>query len=662
MTRCVKNWMADAFFGMHYDLHATAFDHNLGAELTPEMLEERLRLVRPDFVQCDCKGHPGFASYPTRVGYAAPGIVRDALRIHRDVTRKLGIPLLVHYSGLWDDQAITHHPEWGMRTAAGDLVNPWAGIYDRPRTGGGIACLTGPYLQQLMIPQLLEILDEYEVDGFWIDGENWALRECYCERCRAEFTRRTGIAAAPVERTDPAWTAWRRFHMELFVEYVRRYTDAVHRHRPSCLVCSNWMYSMRQPGAVTVPVDFLSGDFMSSFGCERAQMEGRYLAGHGMPWNLMAWGFCTPDDDIPRQVKELAGLCQEAAEVGSCGGGMLIYADPQRSGYLCDWQHRIFAGVGAFVRERQPFSQHTESVPEAVVLHGDGHSFRHNTLPHCMGNGFHAAEGTLHILMENHWHVDIQDENRLLERLGDYKLVAIGEQDDLTPELTVALERYAAAGGVAILSGSRMAGAQGALLGVAPDGDIRHTPWFLAVDGEAATGGGGWQPVALREAEAYAPFLADQQPGKDETPFPAVTIRRVGAGKIVGIHGDLMWSYYQTHQPRLRRFFAQLLRALAIPHCLEVEAQPSVEVTLRRKGGSLLVHLVNRAVNPCLTPRLHMVEEVPPSGPAVIRLRCGAPQSVRLQPGAREVAWQYNDGTMECRIESVAIHDILEVK
>ena len=262
-----------------------------------------------------------------------------------------------------------------MRTAAGALVNPWAGIYDRQQAGGGIACMSGSYQTELMIPQLLEILTEYDVDGFWIDGDNWAVRECYCDRCRAEFSRRTGIAAAPTERDDPAWPVWRRFHMDLFVEYVRRYTEAIHRHKPSCLVCSNWMYSMRQPGSVAVPVDFLSGDFMSSFGCERAQMEGRYLAGHGMPWNLMAWGFCTPDDAIRRQVKEAAGLCQEAAEVGSCGGGMLIYADPQRSGHLNDWQHRIFARVGEFVRARQPFSRHTESVPEAVVLHGGRSQF-----------------------------------------------------------------------------------------------------------------------------------------------------------------------------------------------------------------------------------------------------------------------------------------------
>ncbi len=53
------NWHEDAFFGIHYDLHANAQDTELGRELTPEHLRERLRVTRPDWVQTDCKGHPG---------------------------------------------------------------------------------------------------------------------------------------------------------------------------------------------------------------------------------------------------------------------------------------------------------------------------------------------------------------------------------------------------------------------------------------------------------------------------------------------------------------------------------------------------------------------------------------------------------------------------
>jgi len=93
------NWHDDAFFGIHYDLHARATDTELGRELTPEHLRERLLRVKPDWIQCDCKGHPGYTSWPTSVGSISPGVVNDALRIHRDVTSELGIKLGMHYSG-----------------------------------------------------------------------------------------------------------------------------------------------------------------------------------------------------------------------------------------------------------------------------------------------------------------------------------------------------------------------------------------------------------------------------------------------------------------------------------------------------------------------------------------------------------------------------------
>ena len=114
-----SGWHENVFFGIHNDLHATAFDTELGRELTPEMLRARLLETHPDWIQTDCKGHPGYTSWPTKVGSTSPGVVKDALRIYRDVTRELGIKLGVHYSGVVDVRAIELHPEWGRVDADG---------------------------------------------------------------------------------------------------------------------------------------------------------------------------------------------------------------------------------------------------------------------------------------------------------------------------------------------------------------------------------------------------------------------------------------------------------------------------------------------------------------------------------------------------------------
>jgi hypothetical protein len=391
-------------------------------------------------------------------------------------------------------------------------------------------------------------------------------------------------------------------------------------------------------------------------------MEGRYIDAHNVPWNLMDWTFCRPTEDIPHQMKTVAHLCQESAEVMSCGGGVFLYDQPQRNGWLTAWHQDIFAEVADFCRERQPFCQNTRSVPEAALLFSDSHVWKHNPMPFCMGNGYHGLEGALHILIENQIHTDVLDETRFLERLNQYPLVIIPEQDPVSDAVLNALPGYVQNGGTAILTGAHLADLCPDLVGVTSLESPRQGTWHLPAGKECASLPGPWHPVKALNAKAYAPIMKDQEIGKDETEFPAVTIRDLGKGKIVAIHGDFMRTYFDTHHPRQRNFMKTLLESLAIPFKCVVSASPNVEVSMREKGNSLFVNLVNRAVNPTLTPRLHIVEEIPKTGKVTVRLHLPEkPKTVTLEPNARHVDWSYRDKCLTANIESVDIHDILTV-
>jgi len=84
---------ADSFFGIHFDFHATLDDKEIGKTFTAEMIDSFLTIVKPDFVQVDCKGHPGYTSYPTKVGNQAGGYTKDILKIWREVTAKHNVAL-----------------------------------------------------------------------------------------------------------------------------------------------------------------------------------------------------------------------------------------------------------------------------------------------------------------------------------------------------------------------------------------------------------------------------------------------------------------------------------------------------------------------------------------------------------------------------------------
>jgi hypothetical protein len=164
------------YFGLHYDLHASLRDRELGRRASPEDLVPMLKLMGCDFVQTDCKGHAGYTSWYSRTPGASvsPGVKKDALKGWRAATRQLGMPLHVHYSGIWDAAAGKKHPSWCIVGRDGKGVGGSRWVPDREPTNERM-CPRGPYLEKFMLPQMLELIDRYGVDGFWIDGEIWAV-------------------------------------------------------------------------------------------------------------------------------------------------------------------------------------------------------------------------------------------------------------------------------------------------------------------------------------------------------------------------------------------------------------------------------------------------------------------------------------------------------
>ena len=95
----------ESFFGLHFDFHAhpeKSKGKKIGETLKEEDIRKICREVKPDFIQIDCKGHPGYASYPTKLGNAMPDFSMDTLALWRKVTAEEGVALYLHYSGIRD--------------------------------------------------------------------------------------------------------------------------------------------------------------------------------------------------------------------------------------------------------------------------------------------------------------------------------------------------------------------------------------------------------------------------------------------------------------------------------------------------------------------------------------------------------------------------------
>lgn len=645
-----RNWHEDVFFGIHYDLHANEKDTELGREVTHDHLRDRWELTRPDWVQCDCKGHPGYTSWPTEVGSTSPGVVRDALRVHRDVTKELGIKLGMHYSGVIDNRALELHPDWACRDAKGEPSK-------------GSTCRLSPYVDELLIPQLLELVDKYDVDGFWVDGENWGSPPCWCDRCRREFARRTSIPEAPTESGQPHWAEWLAFQRDVFTEYVTKYADAVHARKPDCLICSNWMYTVRQPEPVTAPVDYLSGDYTPNFGAYRAALEGRLLASREKTWDLMVWGFTRnyAANPSPWSMKPALHLCQEVAEVLALGGAVMVYVKPQRTGWLNGWEHEIVAELGDFCRARKDVCFNSRPLREAAVLHLAEKYYTRNSPLFNYGGAVESVEGALHALLENHVSTDLLTADAALRHLHEYKLIVVPDPAPLTPEMAEALEAFAASGGHVMLSGANLAQAHPTLVGADPVGPALDKPVAVPVGCEATELSPPWQVVQPRAGvRTLVNRLTGLDPAKDKGKDPLVTRRKVGTGSIAAIHGLIFRDYFHTHFPNIRELVGGLVHGLDIPWDVTVDAPARLEVIARQKGGKTMVNLVNRGAGETLYGQRAIVTELPPVENISLRVRqSAAPRQVKLAPSGTPLEWTFDAGVVTIAVPRVEIHDIV---
>jgi hypothetical protein len=421
------------YFGLHYDLHASERDTDLGVNATPEQLVPMLKLMGCDFVQTDCKGHRGFTSWRSRTPGASvsPGVKRDALRGWREATRMLKMPLHCHYSGVIDQEAASKRPSWA---ALGPDGKPYPSDHF-----GGRTCPRGPYADKLLIPQMIELIDHWGVDGFWVDGEIWGVVPCYCKRCRKAFHDETGIGEPPAETDDPNWLAWINFTRRGFYDYVTHYCDAVHAHKPGVLVCSNWLQTFKDPGPPAVPTDWISGDNVWVFGLDGCRCESRFISTRGKPWDIMIWAFCKSGDMNDRRVpwtpKPVQMVQQEAAVIQALGGAVQVYetAHGVRDGRLVPWRIERLREVGRFVKARRSLCQDSAAIPQVAVLHSEAHAHSQPVRNLHWEIDARPVQGATWALLENHYGVDIMDEWALAPRIAEFPLVVAPEQDRMSP-------------------------------------------------------------------------------------------------------------------------------------------------------------------------------------------------------------------------------------
>ncbi len=645
------NKRSQGFFGLHFDFHAGPDCVEVGKTVTEEMIRDIITTCRPDYIQCDCKGHPGYSSYPTKAGNPAPGFVKDQLAMWRKVTAEFGIPLVMHYSGVWDARAIELHPEWAAIGADGE------------RNTKNTSTFKG-YADRLLIPQLVELANEYGVDAAWIDGDCWATVPDFDASVIASFEQKHNVTltrdvAGHYDTRSPAYRLFLDFCRQQFFNYLSHYVDEVHRQAPGFEIASNWAFSSHIPRPVCANVDFLSGDFSPVDSYNSARFEARVLCEQNMSWDLMAWGFYHEFSDAsPYSVKSAEALCREAASVISLGGGIQVYNLQNRDGSVRLWEVRELANVARFVREREPFLKGAKPFSNIGVYYSD-HDMRNRSDSLFFSGGHDAAKGAVRLLLDASRTCGVVMDFMLTpDGLKDKDLLILPELQHIHADHKTALLQFVDNGGILILTGGACCKTfEDVLEGVTLSAEC--VPRKIAIaDNNRFVNQYAHIADAVRNNNK-SEILKTFMPGDT----PAIVKTRRGKGTIVAIFYDLFNVYCRAPDFYVRTMIANIIDNLGIKNCVTYKDPKCVDIATARKNGKLLISLTN--TNGIYTEsRLRAYDEIVPVSDLELCIQTDPPASVTLQPGDQALTHNYDatTRTLTVRIPRLHIHTMVVIE
>lgn len=614
------------FFGLHFDFHA-GNETEIGGNTTAEDIERYILECKPDFIQCDCKGHPGNSSYPTKVpaAKAADKIVADNMRVWSDVAKKHGIPLYVHYSGVWDGEYAKRFPEKIAVQPEND---------ENPR----FVSLYGDYVHEVLIAQMKELIDEYGISGVWVDGDCWAAYPDYSEEInpplRKDMSRRELN-----DRTSKA-----------FYNYVQTYASALHAYAPDFKVISNWLYTSYTPDKPTVEIDFISGDFQPANSVHEARYEGRAIALRGIPWDLMAWGF----EWIHRSHKSSVQLMQEAATILCLGGGFQIYENQNGDGSAKRACYGRYAPVGEFMRKRE-FLYGLQPTAQVGILF-DGESYYHDSYVFCAAGATRAIIGATNAVLDAQYTTNLIYDYQA-ELFEKHDIMIVPEWKYIKDETKEALLSYTKKGGKLIVMGIEACQQFGALIG-ASFGEIKNfLPVYLHGENDYF--------ATVNNTHSKDPFpVLDLLEGEDGIysncdnrykEVPAYRVEYYGEGKVVFIPFAYGTTYFDYRSFTSRDYLANIMKSLSAP-LIKINRK-YVDLTMQPSENGVYLNLVNMLQGRhALT--YGTIDEIPEIWN--LEIRYGKACKEVKMPLGETFTYEITENETIVRLEKLEIHSVIE--
>ncbi|GAA3407891.1 beta-galactosidase trimerization domain-containing protein [Paenibacillus hodogayensis] len=626
----------------------------------------------------------GTSYYDTSIGHKNSKLRTDLLEEAVREARKYGIRLIAYYNVGLNSFVANANPDYRQRDKDGNAVTNAFGYYD-------MLCLNSPY-RDYVAAQLAEIAERYEVDGFFFDITYVWPSSCHCEYCKKWYVEKYGQTPPPSPQPGSVeLRRWQQFQKDIRADFLRFITGRLKRIAPGLEI--GWNHAGDLAFAHVEPdtlADYLTSEFHPPIYLY-GSLLAKWKRTTGKPFELMmpsemgSWGEWTMAP---------AATLKTAAAIAIAGGGSISFGHvPIPSGALKGALPPPVVGAmkeaNEFVREREEWLLHAESVPDVAVLYGveNRRMIESTSLPNHVDD---AMNGANRMLIEGNIHFDVLSGQNLPKKLGGYSVLIMPDQAYVTPEVEEAVRGFVHGGGLLIASqrtslygedGIRKANFGLAdVFGVDFDDTSRYSVAYLADFAGEHFADVPDMPVLVKgvsapvlrvrlaaEARAVSAFMEPAMESKTyrhvyhqhahpaiRTDDPAITVHPFGKGACVYIAAPVEASFWRTGSPWLRRIYMDCLKLLRPEPLLEVEAPIGIEVNLMRQGTRLIVHLVQVREEKAGGSKT-FIEEIWPVFNIRVKIRA-KPQSAYLAPDRQPLALVEEGDGVSLIVPEVGLH------
>ncbi len=558
----------DCVFGMHFDFHATENDTNLGSDFKADEFEKMLEEVKPDVVQVDTKGHPGYASYPSKLGNYPPKMEGDMIAIMRALTKKHGVLMFSHYSGVWDVNYCNANPQ--DKAIFKDSVE-WRGE----------TSVFSPYAEKLLIPQLKE-LAEKGVDGVWIDGECWATQADYSESALNAY--RAEYGKDPDLENDRE--GYEYFCRKGFYAYIKNYCGQVHKAYPDFEIGSNWLGTTFCPQYKGMGTDFITGDYDPYDSVNTARFQSKALVRHTMHKELLSWGFNIQNGF--HVDKSATSMKQEVAAVYNHGVTVSLYYTCKR-GNIKMYMLPVWKELSEYCKPLGKFTKDIEVLPEIAVLQSEKGFYRNKLRLFSTWDDKNAIDLqwlTL-ALCDAGFGTEVAFTEFMKENLQRYSLVVIPDFPAIESDLKADIVNYVKNGGKILVCGTNAAQLFAQDLGYTVSGATDDT--FYAIFDEMRVGITG-EKRKIGGISEFIPFYDEYINGNKKS--AACYVGQFGKGSFAVLPFAVGRYYGENKSGYFLSMLKKIVYRLGFKP-IALANKDNLDVVCAKKGTSFIINLLN---------------------------------------------------------------------